>query len=104
MKKLLEHVIESSEAAESSQNVNMLEDEKHDGVVLFGGSPVGSDGVDAKLYRPTVRGVLMIETFVVVFPLVVPLVHPVTHSLGQLLVHSLAVSLVLSLASSLVHQ
>ena len=43
----------SSEAAESSLNVNMFEDEKHDGVVLFGGSPDGSDGVDTKLYRPS---------------------------------------------------
>ena len=42
----------SSEAAESSLNVNMFEDEKHDGVVLFGGSSDGSDGVDTKLYRP----------------------------------------------------
>ena len=52
MKKLPEYVIESSEAAESSPNVNMFEDEKHDGVVLFGGSSDGSDGVDTKLHRP----------------------------------------------------
>ena len=41
-----------SEAAESFLNVNMFEDEKHDGVVLFGGSSDGSDGVDTKLYHP----------------------------------------------------
>ena len=39
-------------AVESSLNVNMFEDEKHDGVVLFGVSSDGSDGVDTKLYRP----------------------------------------------------
>ena len=52
LKKLPEHVIESSEAAESSSSVNVPEEEKHDGVVLFEGSPDGSDEVDAKLFRP----------------------------------------------------
>ena len=42
----------SSEAAESFLNVDMFEDEKHDGVMLFGGLPDGSDGVDTKSYRP----------------------------------------------------
>ena len=37
MKKLPEHVIASSEAAESSCNVKDPEEEKHDGVVLFEG-------------------------------------------------------------------
>ena len=52
MKKLPEHVIASSEAAESSSNVKDPEEEKHDGVLLFEGSPDGSDEVDTKLFRP----------------------------------------------------
>ena len=47
------HVIASSEVAESSSNVNVPEEEKHDGVLLFEGSPDGSDEVDAKLFRPS---------------------------------------------------
>ena len=38
--------------AESSSSVNVPEEEKHDGGVLFEGSPDGSDEVDAKLFRP----------------------------------------------------
>ena len=52
LKKLSEHVIASSEAAESSSSVNVPEEEKHDGVLLFEGSPDGSNEVDAKLFRP----------------------------------------------------
>ena len=52
LKKLPEYVIASSEAAESSSSVNVPEEEKHDGGVLFEGSPDGSDEVDAKLFRP----------------------------------------------------
>ena len=52
LKELPEHVIASSEAAESSSSRNVPEEEKHDGVVLFEGSPDGSDEVDAKMYRP----------------------------------------------------
>ena len=52
LKKLPEHVIASSEAAELSSNVNVTEEEKHDGVLLFEGSPDGSNEVDAKLFRP----------------------------------------------------
>ena len=51
--------------------VNVPEEEKHDGVLLFEGSPDGSDEVDAKLFRPSGywadRGGLVIEVFVVVF-------------------------------------
>ena len=75
LKKLPECVIASSEIAESSSSVNVPEEEKHDGVVLFEGSPDGSDEVDTKSYRPigycAARGVLVIELFVVVFSLVV---------------------------------
>ena len=46
------HVIASSEAAELSSNVNVTEEEKHDGVLLFEGSPDGSNEVDTKLFRP----------------------------------------------------
>ena len=52
LKKLPEHVIASSEAAESSPNVNMPEEEKHDGVVFFEGSPDGNDETDTSPYRP----------------------------------------------------
>ena len=31
--------------------MNVPEEEKHDGVLLFGGSPDGSDKVDAKLFQ-----------------------------------------------------
>ena len=52
LKKLPERVIASSETAESSSSVNVPEEEKHDGGVLFEGSPDGSDEVDVKLFRP----------------------------------------------------
>ena len=42
----------TSEAAESSSNVKAPEEEKHDGVLLFEGSPDGSDKVDTKFFRP----------------------------------------------------
>ena len=91
LKKLPEHVIASSEAAESSSSMNVPEEEKHDGGVLFEGSPDGSDEVDAKLFRPlgywVGRGGLVIEVFVVVFPLAVSLVHPLVYSLAHLLVY-----------------
>ena len=32
--------------------MNVPEEEKHDGVLLFEGSPDGSDEVDTKLFRP----------------------------------------------------
>ena len=52
LRELPGHVIFSSEAAESSPNEDVPEEEKRDGVVFFEGASDGSDEVYTSPYRP----------------------------------------------------
>ena len=52
LRKLPDHVIASSEAAEASTDVGVHKEAKHNGVLLFEGSPIDGTESEPSRYRP----------------------------------------------------